>query len=349
MADKDNIEVKLGRQLNMTEAHTLWHQLTIGQLFNYTAKPGYFIWGLDVKKSNRQSGTNRSRLAYTKLIKNGEQLCYDFYIKGFVKYGRSYLDNYRFWGQKVYSMFFKSKLAHISAFSIHLHSDRVRFYGRQNGGLIFYNSLPEDMRANNSFVGAYVSYRKTTSKLLEPPYATNCFDYKLPQADSAAHCLEKCLIAKVIKHYDKYPHIFTVFSRDRWKNYSILDPDTLEDNSTDAKPGLRVMSQNCSRTCRHQSCYTENFDPHLMGSVEGESMELAFYMTGQPDVLVTAIPLTELIDYVIMMLSCLAFWFGFSPFHSLLRLDFISKMGNFGSRTQRRRVKPSRVRRRRTQ
>ncbi|KAI1290202.1 hypothetical protein HDE_09004 [Halotydeus destructor] len=190
-ADKDNLELKLGRKLTTRQARSLPMQLTIGQLFNYTPGPNYFWGSSSVKNSNLQSEKKKSRLGYTKVIKNGEQICYDFFIIGFVKYGRSYLENYKFWGQNVYSIVFNGMFASIRSFSIHLHSDRVSFYGRQNGGLIFYNSLPKDLRANNSFVGAYVSYRKTTSKLLQPPYATKCFDYKLPQADSAAHCLEK--------------------------------------------------------------------------------------------------------------------------------------------------------------
>ncbi|KAI1290364.1 hypothetical protein HDE_09018 [Halotydeus destructor] len=347
MADKRYLERKLNRKLAEEEAILLPQQLTIGQLFNYSAEPTSFIEDEDVKNSNLQSG--RRRLGITKLIKNGEQLCYDFYIRDFVRYGRSYLDNYEFWGQEVYSIDFNTRLAKISAFSIHLHSDRVRFYGRQNGGLIFFNSLSEKTRKKKkSFVGAYVSYRKTTSKLLEPPYATKCFDYKLPRAESAAHCLEKCLIAKVIKDYNQYPHIFTVFAEDSWKNYTILDPRTLGDSATETKLGLKEMKQNCSIICRFQGCFTEHFDPHLMGSVESEEMELAFYMTGQPDVLVTATPQTELIDYVIMILSCTAFWFGFSPFCSLVSLDLIKKIRKFAFSSSKRRptgrrVKPSRA------
>ncbi|KAI1290389.1 hypothetical protein HDE_09016 [Halotydeus destructor] len=283
----------------------------------------------------QNNGGNRlkAELGCTKVIKDVYLACYCFFVKGSPKYDRSPLANYGLNGHRVFAKRFNEKLSNITRFSIHLHSSQLNFYGRQNGELRF----DRDER-NEMFPAAHISYRKTTSRLLKAPYTTQCLDYMLPQAESVGHCLEKCFTAKVVARYNRYPRVFSVFAEDRWKDYKPLTA------KSENKSQLEEMVRYCSKACGHEACYTEHFEPIQVGTLEFDLLAFALYLPGQPALLVTALPQTELIDYIILILSCVSFWFGFSPYGSRVSFYFVSRLGKLGSKkTQRPLVKPNRV------
>src|SRR6185437_10959782 len=91
---------------------------------------------------------------------------------------------------------------------------------------------------------------------------------------------------------------------------------------TNFLPDFRERWKFCNDSCGQADCVTETVVPHLISSLLlGDNYNkgpfkiffLRVYPSMEPVVIVTSWSKDAFIDFVVYILSCLSFWFGFCP------------------------------------
>lgn len=165
----------------------------------------------------------------------------------------------------------------------------------------------ENLSSNEGYDVTYVRF---VAKLMKPPYDTNCHDYRHDGFESDDHCYDSCLINSTIEMLQKVP--FTTLSEFEYP-YCPVSREDLK-NETFQKQ-LTQLELACKHKCERPNCYEEIYIPKVV-SVQHKFprvIQFTLLLPNEPDLIATAQPLITTVDLITYILSCISFWFGFSP------------------------------------
>lgn len=187
---------------------------------------------------------------------------------------------------------------------IYTHPDDLSFYGVNDNFVKLDASGAHGMHYN-----VVITYEYTKCVSLPYPYKTNCVDYRARGKESRAHYYDSCVNEKSIETFGKIPKSILAGVD---VNYQYL-PDTVNFDATDGR--FQKIEEACDKKSISDDCDSENYAIKL---VESTLKERAFSYIGVVDIGMASIvvytkAVIETIDYVTYVLSCLSFWFAFSP------------------------------------
>lgn len=173
-------------------------------------------------------------------------------------------------------------------------AEHLRLYGDGEDAL----NLESGAKNLHKLAMSYTYYRSET---LPHPYNTDCFDYRSIGKESRAQAYEDCYRAAVWEARGKVPcdvlHIGTT-------NNSMLINNNI----------LPLLKRKCRERWARRDCVADLFLPRIVHHWEGTlSGVLNVVAPSRPQIVTISRPKIENIDYVTYMLSCVSFWFAFSP------------------------------------
>lgn len=162
-----------------------------------------------------------------------------------------------------------------------------------------------------------LTYQLYQTYLLTPPYETDCFNYSTSGSrwESQAHCFETC------------------FNETAFKRFGLVSPSipTSEpSNHTRFRswlPEYRKYEERCRIKCPMKDCRYNDFIPVILSAGDSFNPEFRLHATNHPLIRQTALAKMDLTEYVTFVLSCISFWFGFSPLGFLLRVRTVGRNG----------------------
>lgn len=203
---------------------------------------------------------------------------------------------------------------------IFMHPWEKSFYQAENNfyelfwpDMLGLKQLNRDITAINRLVA--LTYQLYQTYLLPPPYVTDCFNYSSIESvfESQAQCYETC--------YNE-----TIFG-----TFGLVSPSipTFEPSnqyrSMEWKPEYRKYEEECRKRCPMKDCRYNDFIPSILSVGDNDGPQFRLYATNHPVIRQTAVAKMNMTEYVTFVLSCISFWFGFSPLDFFLRgKSFIS-------------------------
>lgn len=197
-----------------------------------------------------------------------------------------------------------------------------------------------------------ITYTVKKTKLAPPPFDTACQDYNNIGFTSRENCLSECLTQFTEKHgfvigsnvlkRDVYknasliviPWYFKSFwtaeghaistdklisLRTQYAKRNKTDYTTMLDRMIDIFPSYVNRWKYCKKTCQRPDCLTESNLPivQLTKGMSNESLlktvVIYFYPSNDLITIVTSQPKLNLLDFIVYILSCVNFWYGFCP------------------------------------
>lgn len=197
---------------------------------------------------------------------------------------------------------------------IFMHPWEESFYQAENNFYELYwpdmsqmTQLSSDIGGINRLVA--LTYQLYQTYLLPPPYVTDCYNYSSIEStfESQAQCYETC--------YNK-----TIFDKFGLVSSSIptFEPSN-QHRFTEWKPEYRKYEEECRKRCRMKDCRYNDFIPSILSTGDSNYPEFRLHATNHPVVRQTAVAKINMTEYVTFVLSCVSFWFGFSPLDFLLQ------------------------------
>lgn len=210
-------------------------------------------------------------------------------------------------------------------------SHELTFYGKDNSPVLV-RKVSNDLRYQSFRIG--LSYSRYRTSMLRYPYHPRCEDYRLTHnVESQAHCFDKC-----------------VLEEGRWK-IEMTSPFVLIDNSSVENPTflkerlfrnsasstakeekfatLRQIEANChNKVCAFSDCKKDSYILSLVYKELATTPGIAMFEPDRPDIITIFTPKISGIDYITYVLSCLGFWFGFSPLMFLTKSWFAKRTKN---------------------
>lgn len=190
-----------------------------------------------------------------------------------------------------------------------------------------------------------ITYTTKITKLTTPPYDTDCQDYRNIGYSSKEACFAQCLAQFLERH--GFVLASNVLRKDILENSSLVvlpwymkslwmeDMSLISvDNDTDFTEMMGKINQilpsyqnhwkSCKAKCRRPDCITESTFPFVPSIVreDGQGLTtviLAMLPPMDQITIVSSQPKNQLVDWIIYILSCVNFWYGFTPF-SLLEI-----------------------------
>lgn len=169
--------------------------------------------------------------------------------------------------------------------------------------------IPMIEGSNKFSIDASLSYQEFQSIRLGAPYATNCVDYSLLGFESSYHCRDDCLMNETLEYTSMLHYSIPIYEH---LNYTIISYEDIENQTF--MSGLRNTMNACQSKCFKKDCTKVEFVPLPISSMASFNNRFALYASTYPIIVSTYKPLITFIDFVTYLLSCLSFWFGFSPF-----------------------------------
>lgn len=194
-----------------------------------------------------------------------------------------------------------------------------------------------------------MSYSLLVTQRLEPPYDTNCEDYRRSKKrTSQANCFNECFRVGTSSKLGMVVDTVDVHAKDylnstvTWMPYFHEDNASLEHmrlhirsnkfvgNSTftlEQLENLTIQARDienfCEKTCSRDNCYEElitpleaqflTFGSRTLGSQSQSELSIYLLPSNQPVILVESKPALLFIDFFLQVSTCLAFWYGFCP------------------------------------
>lgn len=203
---------------------------------------------------------------------------------------------------------------------------------------------------HNHTVNVHLSYSQKVIRLSPPPYDTNCRDYKSQGLVSKYSCFKRCLNELTLGRYNAIfeDHVISrreyLIKRQAKSNSTSnsshplqLIPQLLKYDEVDEKYIKSLVRENpnyppylvdmfkdvksrvaaCRASCSKADCVTEHIIP-LRKSAESrvESgnltiLKIVVSPPKEPVTVVTSKDKVKLLDFIVYVLSCTSFWFGF--------------------------------------
>ena len=198
---------------------------------------------------------------------------------------------------------------HSNDLIVFLHSRRQPFFGFA-GGLT--NGVKLNFRKWGSIA---MTYSKTTTLLMPPPYETKCMNYTTIGYISQLHCMMKCKAEK-FKQWSGGWHSDIPYKTENDPDINFADP-TLSHNKTADKH----ISYDCLKVCgKKQNCFNEYFSTNIIAKwergygIKEDSVkdEILIYLPSGLNTRYRHTPQLHLIEYICYSASVFGLWFGIS-------------------------------------
>ncbi|KAI1301391.1 hypothetical protein HDE_03047 [Halotydeus destructor] len=249
-----------------------------------------------------------SLLKSKKFLKRNS-VCYSFYLDASVKFPEHYLTN-GLQMPRIFAVKMRADFLANSTFDIfYMHPSNLDFHGKSNrfGENNRFVTNKTTGEGNNNWV--IFTYSRITRKYLGPPYTTNCLDYTEKGFQSRGHCFESCLTKASIRELN-----FVPFSVSSYESLNVTLMDVTHNNDDIVMDKLRKLERDCSERCKQKDCFKMEYTPKLISTIKDtNSVVVELYSPNEPGIQSVSKPKITLIDYVTYVLSCLGFWFAFSP------------------------------------
>ena len=176
----------------------------------------------------------------------------------------------------------------------------------------------------------HLFYRTYHQEVLKTPFASDCQEY----SSSQSSCINVCMKELMGSRFNVTPFQFPVSTNDTKKRIAIFGgfPGTSESNSfnTIEDPELifryRNINKTCHKSCRRMECNKDYFilmPPEVKDAsgCDDSILEIRLNHPKNVQISIFLIPTQPAYAFVIFILCCPAFWFGFAVFSFLERLD----------------------------
>ena len=274
---------------------------------------------------------NSSYLIVDKFIKR-YKICYSIRLNSGLQYREALLTNGIGWPHFYSVQLNATKFGSCDLVMLYMHPADRHFYGLSNAFTENYRALTNHSLGIGDKNHVVISYSRGMRVMKGPPYRTMCLNYSDIGYESRGHCFEDCLYRLAIKEIGKVPFSIMVNQPVDLPMMSFRD----DGNDTISKK-LFQLEQRCSRNCTRKDCIKMEFVPKVMSSMKSDNLTIELYAPNEPGIVSIYKPKISLIDYITYVLSCIGFWFAFSPLVFLLDNDVLRKV-LFGTQVQTKRT-----------
>ncbi|KAI1286181.1 hypothetical protein HDE_11182 [Halotydeus destructor] len=295
--------------------------LTVKQMADSTPKMEGLIDYCRIREANgfRLSFSNSSQeceqmFDLRKYIKQN-YVCYSFDLNGSILDFKVYhiTNSLRF--PKFYMIQLKSNFKGADYYFMHISDHKLRDHGRSDSFTEQFRALNESGYGGHNYVS--LTYKSFRSGKLPPPYDTNCRDYsKDPKFQSSSDCFDHCVRKLIVEALDVLPFSIAIYDE---PEIQIISERQL-DNETLRKT-LDGAESFCTRKCPSANCMSTDYTPVIMSSAGQQKPALDLYITNEPETTVDFLPKQLMVDVTVYILSCIGFWFGFSPFLAMMDIE----------------------------
>ncbi|KAI1300141.1 hypothetical protein HDE_03509 [Halotydeus destructor] len=167
----------------------------------------------------------------------------------------------------------------------------------------------EQENENSSANFMVLSYRKYEAQTLQAPYDSECTNYTAKGFESQGHCYEHCVSTETISKYDVVP--FSVATYEPVDKLYFSEKQ-FKENDTLLMGALDIEDQ-CRMKCIRSNCLEITYVPFVVNTSPTDKIHFDFHVTSEPEVNTILVAKFEAMDYAVYVLSCISFWFGFSP------------------------------------
>ena len=154
------------------------------------------------------------------------------------------------------------------------------------------------------------SYNLFMSKLLGPPFATECLDYKKEYGfDNRAHCYESCYANAGIKAFNRKPLGLRMDASDG--SMKSMNRQFAEKHHDE----LETQSKECDNKCSRQDCLQATYSTQLRSSDKGSMMDITghiAFLPNSPVVLTECMQKVTFAEFATDVSSTFGFWLGLS-------------------------------------
>lgn len=173
-----------------------------------------------------------------------------------------------------------------------------------------FNYMARHVNSDKAKIQSYAfNYGRLVTTLLPPPYETNCHDYTRENYESQAHCYDACFTNSTVKKLNKLP--FTALIENPY-NIHHLGKQDIKDKVV--KDRIIQLEDACEQLCSRPDCEEETFISKIVAEQRvSNNIRLILVIPNEPDIIAVAEPLLTAVDFITYILSCISFWFGFSP------------------------------------
>lgn len=155
------------------------------------------------------------------------------------------------------------------------------------------------------------SYSVFNYHLLPFPYVTNC---GLNNGKEGWACRRDCLTSHCIRKLRKLPVNFLIDEKSNYLDFRLLDDYVLSSNITLQNAYTQIYDM-CSKLCKKPQCHYQRFNTDLQheGTLPGVNViRVRVALPQYPSISVRHVPVYEINDYVLLIMSCMGTWFGVS-------------------------------------
>lgn len=149
-----------------------------------------------------------------------------------------------------------------------------------------------------------INYEMTTVRQLEAPYDTNCV-----WENGSAECIRDCLISRMRK-IGRVPDTEIITEPVDLKPQSQFD---LDDPILSQE--ILAIYQDCNSSCLSLPCSYSFCSPYVRGDIyrpNDTQVWIDLMTPNGPVITIESLPVTDLIEFLVYMLSCFSIWFGLS-------------------------------------
>ncbi|KAI1286231.1 hypothetical protein HDE_11164 [Halotydeus destructor] len=242
-------------------------------------------------------------------------VCYSFDLKDNVLDFMVHHVTNSLYSPRFYRVKLTAKFSGAAYFFLHVSYHKLRDHGKSQSFTEQFRSLNQSGYGDHNYVT--LTYKSFRSRKLSAPYDTKCRDYSQdPDFESSSDCFEQCVRFKMVEALDELPFSIAIYDE---AELQLITRQQLK-NETISKT-LDSAEELCIAKCASASCLSTEYTPVIISSAGHDRPYLDLYITNEPETAVAYLAKHTLVDVTVYVLSSLGFWFGFSPFLSMLNID----------------------------
>ncbi|KAI1286174.1 hypothetical protein HDE_11165 [Halotydeus destructor] len=250
----------------------------------------------------------------TKYIKQ-RYVCYSFDLKDSIDDFQVHHVTNGLHAPRFYKIKLRSEFIGAPYFYLHVTNHRLRDHGKSQSFTEQFRSLNESGYGDDNYVT--LTYKSFHSNKLPSPYDTNCKDYsKDPKFESANDCFEYCVRNSIVQAIGKLPFSVAIYDE---AELPLITKQQLKNGTI--RQTLDGAEKLCTKKCASASCTSIDYTPVVISSAGQDRPFLDLYITNEPETIVDYLAKQSMIDVTVYVLSCIGFWFGFSPFLAMIGVE----------------------------
>ena len=195
------------------------------------------------------------------------------------------------------------------------------FYGKSNNFIEHYRQITNKTSGEGMTNFVTIGYKLFESKRLSAPYDTNCFDYRSIEIESQAQCFDQCMSEKSERSLQMIPSEIAQYQPSKLLTMTYPQYEQLPIRNT-----VSNIRDTCRTICSKPDCHHKHYVPLIVQSNKDTEMAFEVYPSIEPHVVTIFIEKFALFDYVTLVVSCISFWFGWSPYYFLTRTNLVQKV-----------------------